>query len=149
MLDLPVLFLKSGYINLHELIFFCEPCLLECLYYVYQQKKKHMNTHGICSVADYMLLRNRRETYIGFLPGIGIAGREGLQASLAADFSVPQFSHLARLLLVHGRRSYKRSASLSQFVIHRGLIISTMQAVFSSVFYFSSVALYPGFLMVG
>ncbi|PSN40754.1 putative phospholipid-transporting ATPase IIB [Blattella germanica] len=80
--------------------------------------------------------------------GIGIAGREGLQASLAADFSIPQFSHLARLLLVHGRRSYKRSASLSQFVIHRGLIISTMQAVFSSVFYFSSVALYQGFLMV-
>ncbi|KAJ8870396.1 hypothetical protein PR048_029417 [Dryococelus australis] len=81
--------------------------------------------------------------------GIGIAGKEGLQASLAADFSVLQFSHLARLLLVHGRRSYKRSASLSQFVIHRGLIITTMQAVFSSVFYFSSVALYQGFLMVG
>ncbi|XP_063217955.1 probable phospholipid-transporting ATPase IIB isoform X2 [Bacillus rossius redtenbacheri] len=81
--------------------------------------------------------------------GIGIAGKEGHQASLAADFSVLQFSHLARLLLVHGRRSYKRSASLSQFVIHRGLIITTMQAVFSSVFYFSSVALYQGFLMVG
>lgn len=64
-------------------------------------------------------------------------------------YSIPQFSHLARLLLVHGRKSYKRSASLSQFVIHRGLIISTMQAVFSSVFYLSSVALYQGFLMVG
>ena len=35
--------------------------------------------------------------------------------------------HIARLLLVHGRNSYKRSASLSQFVIHRGLIITTMQ----------------------
>lgn len=81
--------------------------------------------------------------------GIGIEGREGKQASLAGDFSIPQFSHLARLLLVHGRRSYKRSASLSQFVIHRGLIISTMQAVFSSVFYLSSVPLYQGFLMVG
>lgn len=81
--------------------------------------------------------------------GIGIAGREGKQASLAADFSISQFSHVARLLLVHGRRSYKRSASLSQFVIHRGLIISTMQAIFSAVFYFSSVALYQGFLMVG
>ncbi|XP_049763224.1 probable phospholipid-transporting ATPase IIA isoform X1 [Schistocerca cancellata] len=81
--------------------------------------------------------------------GIGIQGQEGLQASLAADFSIPQFQHLARLLLVHGRRSYKRSAALSQFVIHRGLIISTMQAVFSSVFYFSSVPLYQGFLMVG
>lgn len=84
-----------------------------------------------------------------FSAGIGIAGREGKQASLAADFSITQFSHVARLLLVHGRRSYKRSASLSQFVIHRGLIISTMQAIFSAVFYFSSVALYQGFLMVG
>lgn len=81
--------------------------------------------------------------------GIGIEGREGKQASLAGDFSIQRFSHLSRLLLVHGRRSYKRSASLSQFVVHRGLIISTMQAVFSSVFYLSSVALYQGFLMVG
>lgn len=81
--------------------------------------------------------------------GIGIEGREGKQASLAGDFSIPQFSHLARLLLVHGRKSYKRSASLAQFVIHRGLIISTMQAVFSSVFYLSSVPLYQGFLMIG
>lgn len=81
--------------------------------------------------------------------GIGIEGREGKQASLAGDFSIPQFSNLSRLLLVHGRRSYKRSASLAQFVIHRGLIISTMQAVFSSVFYLSSVSLYQGFLTVG
>ncbi|XP_044738524.1 probable phospholipid-transporting ATPase IIB isoform X3 [Chrysoperla carnea] len=81
--------------------------------------------------------------------GIGIEGREGKQASLAGDFSIPQFSILAQLLLVHGRHSYKRSASLSQFVIHRGLIISTMQAVFSSVFYLASVSLYQGFLMVG
>ncbi|XP_075225291.1 putative phospholipid-transporting ATPase IIB isoform X2 [Lycorma delicatula] len=81
--------------------------------------------------------------------GIGIAGLEGKQASLAADFSITQFAHLARLLLVHGRYSYKRSASLSQFVIHRGLIISTMQAVFCTVFYFASVPLYQGFLMVG
>ena len=42
-----------------------------------------------------------------------------------------------------------RSAALAQFVIHRGLIITTMQAIFSAVFYFSSVSLYPGFMMVG
>ncbi|XP_061026355.1 probable phospholipid-transporting ATPase IIB isoform X1 [Eubalaena glacialis] len=81
--------------------------------------------------------------------GIGIEGKEGRQASLAADFSVPQFRHIGRLLVVHGRSSYKRSAALSQFVMHRGLVISTMQAVFSSVFYFASVPLYQGFLMVG
>lgn len=136
--------------------------------------------------------------------------QEGKQASLAADFSITQFRHIGRLLMVHGRNSYKRSAALGQFVMHRGLIISTMQvsslclhsttgngfsegsavvmggdpwvpwlslhsnespawrwgdcdqqrlcltysvlsfkAVFSSVFYFASVPLYQGFLMVG
>ncbi|XP_026145773.1 putative phospholipid-transporting ATPase IIB isoform X1 [Carassius auratus] len=81
--------------------------------------------------------------------GIGIEGKEGKQASLAADFSITQFKHIGRLLMVHGRNSYKRSAALGQFVMHRGMIISTMQAVFSSIFYFASVPLYQGFLMVG
>uniref|UniRef100_A0A8C7ZRK5 Phospholipid-transporting ATPase n=1 Tax=Oryzias sinensis TaxID=183150 RepID=A0A8C7ZRK5_9TELE len=81
--------------------------------------------------------------------GVGVEGKEGKQASLAADFSVTQFKHLGRLLMVHGRNSYKRAAALSQFVIHRSLCISTMQAVFSSVFYFASVPLYQGFLIIG
>ncbi|KAF9969018.1 putative aminophospholipid-translocase [Actinomortierella ambigua] len=81
--------------------------------------------------------------------GVGIVGKEGKQASLAADFSVNQFSYLTKLLLWHGRNSYKRSAKLSQFVIHRGLIISIMQAVFSAMFYFAPIALYQGMLIVG
>ncbi|KOS15832.1 aminophospholipid-transporting p-type atpase [Malassezia pachydermatis] len=81
--------------------------------------------------------------------GIGIVGKEGKQASLAADFSVTQFSHIAKLLLWHGRNSYQRSAKLAQFVIHRGLIISIIQAVFSSIFFFAPIALYQGWLMVG
>lgn len=81
--------------------------------------------------------------------GVGIQGKEGVQASLAADFSITQFSHVARLILVHGRNSYKRSASLSQFVMHRGLIISIIQAVFSAVFYFASISIYQGYLIVG
>jgi len=32
--------------------------------------------------------------------GIGIVGKEGLQASLAADFSLTQFSHISKLILV-------------------------------------------------
>ncbi|XP_049887744.1 probable phospholipid-transporting ATPase IIB [Pectinophora gossypiella] len=81
--------------------------------------------------------------------GVGIEGAEGRAASLAGDVSVRQFRSLARLLLVHGRRAAMRSAALCLFIVHRGLIVSTMQAVFSVVFYFSSVSLYPGFLMVG
>ncbi|KAL4246411.1 Phospholipid-transporting ATPase [Abortiporus biennis] len=81
--------------------------------------------------------------------GVGIVGKEGKQASLAADFSVTQFSHLTKLLLWHGRNSYRRSAKLAQFVIHRGFIISVMQAVFSAIFYFAPIALYQGYLMAG
>ena len=45
--------------------------------------------------------------------GIGIVGKEGKQASLASDFSINQFSYLRRLILWHGRLSYKRSACMS------------------------------------
>lgn len=80
--------------------------------------------------------------------GIGIVGKEGMQASLSADFSITQFSHVAPLFLSHGRNAYIRSARLSQFVIHRGLIISIIQAVFSALFFFTTVPIYSGWLMV-
>lgn len=60
--------------------------------------------------------------------------QEGKQASLAADFSITQFKHIGRLLMVHGRNSYKRSAALGQFVMHRGMIISTMQVTDLNMF---------------
>lgn len=81
--------------------------------------------------------------------GIGIEGREGKQASLAADFSITSFHHLSSLLLVHGRHSYKASARLSQFVIHRGLILSLVQFFFSLSFFSAAIPLFSGWLMVG
>jgi phospholipid-translocating ATPase len=45
--------------------------------------------------------------------GIGIVGKEGRQASLAADFSILKFKNLSQLILWHGRNSYKRSAVLA------------------------------------
>ena len=81
--------------------------------------------------------------------GVGIVGKEGMQAALAADFSILQFKHLTKLLLWHGRLSYKRSAVMSQFVIHRGLVISVIQAVFSCVFYYVAIPIYNGWLMLG
>ncbi|KAI9808558.1 MAG: hypothetical protein M1825_003707 [Sarcosagium campestre] len=81
--------------------------------------------------------------------GVGIVGKEGRQASLAADFSIVQFCHLTKLLVWHGRNSYKRSAKLAQFVIHRGLIISVCQTMFSIASHFEPVALYRDWLLVG
>ena len=40
--------------------------------------------------------------------GVGIRGKEGLQAVNSADFALSQFKHLKKLLLVHGRYAYLR-----------------------------------------
>ncbi|CAM1506844.1 Fc.00g064850.m01.CDS01 [Cosmosporella sp. VM-42] len=42
--------------------------------------------------------------------GIGISGKEGLQAARVADYSIAQFRFLQRMLLVHGRWNYVRTA---------------------------------------
>ncbi|CAH8605958.1 unnamed protein product [Schistosoma curassoni] len=81
--------------------------------------------------------------------GLGLLGKEGRQASLASDFSLAQFKHVTQLLLVHGRNCYKNTAALALFVIHRGSIITVMQAIFSAVFYFVAIPLFPSFLYVG
>ncbi|KAM5141499.1 phospholipid-transporting ATPase IK-like [Mantella aurantiaca] len=40
--------------------------------------------------------------------GVGVIGKEGLQAVLASEFAVGQFSYLQNLLFFHGRLSYAR-----------------------------------------
>ena len=81
--------------------------------------------------------------------GIGIVGKEGLQASLAADYSIKEFKTLSILLLWWGRLAYKNTSTVANFVIHRGLIISFNQFIFSMVFYYNAVALYNGTLSLG
>jgi phospholipid-translocating ATPase len=81
--------------------------------------------------------------------GIGIVGKEGRQASLAADFSITQFHHITKLLVWHGRNSYKRSAKLAQFIMHRGLIISACQTMYSIASHFDPKGLFINWLMVG
>jgi len=81
--------------------------------------------------------------------GIGIVGKEGLQASLAADYSIKEFKSLSILLLWWGRISYKNTATMSNFIVHRGMIIALNQFIFSLVFYYNPVPLYNGFLCFG
>jgi phospholipid-translocating ATPase len=81
--------------------------------------------------------------------GVGIVGKEGRQASLAADFSIEQFHHLTKLLVWHGRNSYKRSAKLAQFVMHRGLIIAVCQTMYSIALGFEPEGLYIDWLIAG
>ncbi|KAG0489399.1 hypothetical protein HPP92_008210 [Vanilla planifolia] len=63
--------------------------------------------------------------------GVGISGREGLQAARAADYSIGKFRFLRRLILVHGRYSYNRTAFLSQYSFYKSLLICFIQILFS------------------
>ncbi|EEC84193.1 hypothetical protein OsI_30582 [Oryza sativa Indica Group] len=59
--------------------------------------------------------------------GVGISGREGLQAARAADYSIGKFKFLKRLILVHGRYSYNRTAFISQYSFYKSLLICFIQ----------------------
>lgn len=80
--------------------------------------------------------------------GIGIVGKEGKQASLAADFSLLKFSDVCVLFLWHGRNSYRATARLAYLIIHRGTIISVMQGIFCALLKFSPFTLYQGIIIV-
>lgn len=81
--------------------------------------------------------------------GIGVEGVEGKQASMAADFSITKFSNCLRLITWHGRNSYKRSCQLSQFIMHRGIVYSVVQTVFSMLFGGSTMSVFNGYLLMG
>ncbi|XP_063383163.1 probable phospholipid-transporting ATPase IM [Cydia fagiglandana] len=51
--------------------------------------------------------------------GVGISGQEGMQAVLAADYSIAQFRFLQRLLLVHGRWSYYRMCKFLRYFFYK------------------------------
>lgn len=59
--------------------------------------------------------------------GVGIVGREGLQASRASDYSFSKFNYLRRLLFVHGNYSYTRTAFVGHYCFHKSLYIAVMQ----------------------
>ncbi|KAL3567341.1 hypothetical protein D5086_029992 [Populus alba] len=74
--------------------------------------------------------------------GVGISGREGLQAARAADYSIGRFRFLKRLILVHGRYSYNRTAFLSQYSFYKSLLICFIQIFFSFISGVSGTSLF-------
>ena len=81
--------------------------------------------------------------------GIGIEGKEGRQAALASDVSVVEFGHVQKLFFWHGRLSYMRSAKICNFVVHRGIIVTVIQALFILIYYFVSISIYNGLTLLG
>eukprot|EP01138_Halocafeteria_seosinensis_P011049 gb/GECG01011285.1/.p1 GENE.gb/GECG01011285.1/~~gb/GECG01011285.1/.p1 ORF type:complete len:1420 (+),score=171.01 gb/GECG01011285.1/:1-4260(+) len=63
--------------------------------------------------------------------GVGISGKEGVQASNASDFSFGQFRFLQRLLLVHGQWNYRRMSMLVLYMFYKNLVFVIAQFWYS------------------
>lgn len=56
--------------------------------------------------------------------GVGIVGEEGRQAAMSSDYAIGQFRYLTRLLLAHGRWSYKRFSEMIPCFFYKNVIFS-------------------------
>ncbi|CAI7795274.1 unnamed protein product [Closterium sp. NIES-53] len=70
--------------------------------------------------------------------GVGIAGEEGQQAVMAADFAIGQFRFVERLLLVHGAWSYTRITYMIKYFLYK------CHTFAFTIFFFNGLAMFSG-----
>lgn len=69
--------------------------------------------------------------------GVGIAGKEGMQAARSADFAIGKFKYLHKLLFVHGREAYRRNGELILFMFYKNVLYVMVQFMFGYYSVFS------------
>ncbi|KAL6879133.1 hypothetical protein J3F83DRAFT_725193 [Trichoderma novae-zelandiae] len=74
--------------------------------------------------------------------GIGISGREGLQAARIADYSIAQFRFLQKLLFVHGRWNYIRTGKYVLATFWKETFFYLIQAQFQRLNGYTGTSLY-------
>ncbi|KAJ8130952.1 hypothetical protein O1611_g2675 [Lasiodiplodia mahajangana] len=74
--------------------------------------------------------------------GIGISGREGLQAARVADYAIAQFRFLQRLLLVHGHWLYLRTSKYILCTFWKEWVFYIIQAQYQGFTGYSGTSLY-------
>ncbi|WQF79531.1 Putative P-type ATPase, HAD superfamily, P-type ATPase, transmembrane domain superfamily [Colletotrichum destructivum] len=74
--------------------------------------------------------------------GIGISGREGLQAARISDYAIAQFRFLQRLLFVHGRWNYLRTGKYILATFWKEVVFFLPQAYFQRYTGYTGTSLY-------
>lgn len=74
--------------------------------------------------------------------GIGITGKEGLQAARTSDYSIAQFRFLLRLLLVHGRWNYVRTCKYTLGTFWKEMLFYLTQALYQRYAGYTGTSLY-------
>jgi phospholipid-transporting ATPase len=79
--------------------------------------------------------------------GVGISGKEGLQASRSADFSIAKFKYLKRLLLVHGAWAIYRVSRMVIYALYKNILMYVFNFWYSYLNSFSASTLVDGFAL--
>lgn len=74
--------------------------------------------------------------------GVGITGKEGLQAARSSDFSLAQFRFLLKLLLVHGRWNYVRICKYILGTFYKEFFFYLTQVIYQSNTMFTGTSMY-------
>ncbi|KAF1966372.1 phospholipid-translocating P-type ATPase [Bimuria novae-zelandiae CBS 107.79] len=74
--------------------------------------------------------------------GIGITGKEGLQAARTSDYSIAQFRFLTKLLLVHGRWNYLRTCKYTVGTFWKEMVFYLTQALYQRSVGYTGTSLY-------
>ncbi|KAH9411241.1 phospholipid-translocating P-type ATPase [Ordospora pajunii] len=79
--------------------------------------------------------------------GIGIMGKEGTQASLSADFAIPEFRFLKRLMLVHGRYNLIRFSKITLNAFFKNIFFISIQFMYNFFNGYSGMPIYNNFFL--
>merc|ERR1711871_1580768 len=81
--------------------------------------------------------------------GVGISGHEGMQAVNNSDFAIAQFRFLKRLLLVHGRWNYRRTAKVFLYSFYKNTVLTLTLFAYLPLSKFSGQSLYESLVYAG
>ncbi|KAI1891681.1 hypothetical protein AGOR_G00146280 [Albula goreensis] len=79
--------------------------------------------------------------------GVGMTGVEGSQAVQNADYSLAQFRFLGKLLLVHGRWSYRRVCTFLRYFLYKTTTFALVHIWFSFYNGFSAQSMYENWFI--
>lgn len=106
------------------------------LVHAIRKKVKHAITLAIGDGANDIAMI--QEAHVG----IGITGKEGLQAARTSDYSIAQFRFLLRLLLVHGRWNYIRTCKYTLGTFWKEFLFYLTQALYQRWVGYTGTSLY-------
>ena len=80
--------------------------------------------------------------------GVGVCGKEGMQAVNSSDYAVARFHHLLPLLLVHGRNNYRRISIMILYSFYKNFLLVLPMFYYTFLNLYSGTALYDSWLII-